>query len=109
MNILFVYSTYSREKTRNSVVADDDYDDDDNNDDGEEEEETDTARISNKIVQWHRKTSIIHYETPQELKQTPLTGTCTCIFKLNYFVKPAQGSTVVTQVLFSVKCMYKND
>ena len=50
MNILFVYSTYSREITRNSVVADDDYDDDDNNDDGEEEEETDTARISNKIV-----------------------------------------------------------
>ena len=49
MNILFVYSTYSREITRNSVVADND-DDDDNSDDGEEEEETDTARISNKIV-----------------------------------------------------------
>ena len=42
MNILFVYSTYSREITRNSVVVD--------NDDGEEGEETDTARISNKIV-----------------------------------------------------------
>ena len=51
MNILFVYSTYSREITRNSVVADDDDDDDnDDDDDGEEEEETDTARISNKIV-----------------------------------------------------------
>lgn len=42
MNILFVYSTYSREITRNSVVVD--------KDDGEEGEETDTARISNKIV-----------------------------------------------------------
>lgn len=42
MNILFVYSTYSREITKNSVVAD--------NDDGEEEEGTDIARISNKIV-----------------------------------------------------------
>lgn len=42
MNILFVYSTYSREITRNSVVVD--------KDDGEEGEETDTARIGNKIV-----------------------------------------------------------
>jgi len=47
MNILFVYSTSSREITRNSVVAD--------NDDGEEEEETDTARISNKIVEQKNK------------------------------------------------------
>ena len=42
MNILFVYSTYSREITRNSVVVD--------KDDGEEGEETDTARTSDKIV-----------------------------------------------------------
>ena len=49
MIILFLYSTYSREITRKSVVADN-VDDDDNNDDGEEEGETDTATISNKIV-----------------------------------------------------------
>ena len=53
---------------------------------------------------WHRKTSVILYETLQELEQTPLTGTCTCtcIFKIIKFVKPAQGSTLVTQVLLSV-------
>ena len=54
---------------------------------------------------WHRKTSVILYETLQELKQTPLTGTCTCtcIFKIIKFVKrAAQGSTLVTQVLLSV-------
>ena len=56
---------------------------------------------------WHRKTSVILYETLQELEQTPLTGTftCTCIFKIIKFVKPVQRSTLLTQVLFSVAYM----
>lgn len=107
MNILFVYSTYSREITRNSVVADND-DDDDNSDDGEEEEETDTARISNKIVAQKNKRYPLRNSSRTKTNSIDRYN-CTGIFKLNYFVKPAQGSTVVTQVLFSVKCVYKND
>ena len=53
---------------------------------------------------WHRKTSVIHYETLQELKQTPLTGKCTCIFKIINFVKPTQGSTVYFSHSSSLLC-----
>lgn len=92
MNILFVYSTYSREITRNSVVAD--------NDDGEEEEETDTTRISNKIVA--QKDKRYPLRNSSRTKTNSIERYMYMYFKIIKFVKPAQGSTLVTQVLFSV-------
>lgn len=95
MNILFVYSTYSREITRNSVVAD--------NDDGEEEEETDTTRISNKIVA--QKDKRYPLQNSSRTKTNSIERYMYMYFKIIKFVKPAQGSTLVTQVLFSVAYM----